>query len=86
MQIWNFGWNGQAIWMYKATLYIAVAYIFLCKLNYGYHNQAHFHQYLPNGMFFSSEICYGLWEKYELSCETKIAKGLKKWKDRTGLL
>ena len=25
MQIWNFGWNSQAIWMYKAYLYIAVA-------------------------------------------------------------
>ena len=29
--------------MYKAILYIAVAYILLCKLNYGYHNQARFH-------------------------------------------
>ena len=25
--------------MYRANLYIAVAYILLCKLNYGYHNQ-----------------------------------------------
>ena len=24
--------------MYQAILYIAVAYILLCKLNYGYHN------------------------------------------------
>ena len=29
--------------MYEAILYIAAAYILLCKLNYGYHNQAHFH-------------------------------------------
>ena len=28
--------------MYEAILYIAVAYIFLCKLNYGYHNQSRF--------------------------------------------
>ena len=25
--------------MYKSILYNAVAYILLCKLNYGYHNQ-----------------------------------------------
>ena len=29
--------------MYEADLYIAVAYTLLCKLNYGYHNQAQFH-------------------------------------------
>ena len=29
--------------MYEADLYIADAYILLCKLYYGYHNQAHFH-------------------------------------------
>ena len=29
--------------MYEAILYIAVVYILLCKLNYGYRNQAHFH-------------------------------------------
>ena len=36
----NFCWNSQAAWMYEAILYIAVAYILLCKLNQGYHNQA----------------------------------------------
>ena len=34
MYIWNFSWNHQAIWMYEAILYIAVACILLCKLNY----------------------------------------------------
>ena len=29
--------------MYEANLYNVVAYIWLCKLSYGYHNQAHFH-------------------------------------------
>ena len=29
--------------MYKAIMYIAVAYILLFKLNYYYHNQEHFH-------------------------------------------
>ena len=29
--------------MYEAISYIAVAYILMYKLNYGYHNQAHFH-------------------------------------------
>ena len=43
MQIWNFIWNGQAIWMYKAILYIVAAYTLLCKLNYGNHNQTRFH-------------------------------------------
>ena len=43
MQISNFSWNGPGIWMYEAILYIAVAYILLYKLNYGYHNQSRFH-------------------------------------------
>ena len=43
MQIQNFSWKGQSVWMYQAILYIAAAYILLCKLNYGYHNQARFH-------------------------------------------
>ena len=43
IQIQNLGWNGQAVWMYEAILWFAVAYILLCKLNYGYHNQARFH-------------------------------------------
>ena len=30
--------------MYEAILYVAVAYILLCKLTYGYHNQARFYQ------------------------------------------
>ena len=42
MWIWNFGWNFQAVWMYEANLYIAIAYILLCKPSYGYHNQTHF--------------------------------------------
>ena len=66
------------VWIYEATLYIAVAYIFLCKLNYGYHNQAHFHWYLPNGTLFSHKFCHWLWEKWELSSDTKISKSLKK--------
>ena len=43
MHIQNFSWKGQTFWMYQAILYIAVAYILLCKLNYGYHNHARFH-------------------------------------------
>ena len=39
MYISNFSWDGQAVWMCEAILYIAVAYILLCKLNYDYHNQ-----------------------------------------------
>ena len=33
MWISNFSWNGEAVWMYEAILYITVAYILLCKLN-----------------------------------------------------
>ena len=29
--------------MYEANVYDAFAYILLCNLSYGYHNQAHFH-------------------------------------------
>ena len=29
--------------MYETIVYIAVAYILLCKLKYGYHNQTHVH-------------------------------------------
>ena len=32
----------SSFWMYNLILCIAVAYILLCKLNCGYHNQAHF--------------------------------------------
>ena len=42
MSISNFSWNDQAFLMYEVILYIAVAYILLCKLNYGYHNHTHF--------------------------------------------
>ena len=42
MHILNFSWTGQTVWMYQAILYIAVACILPCKLNYGYYNQAVF--------------------------------------------
>ena len=38
----DLGWNGQAVWKYETVLYIALAYIVLCKLNYGCHNQTRF--------------------------------------------
>ena len=43
LQIQNLSLNSQAVWMNRAILWFAVAYILLCKLNYGYHNQARFH-------------------------------------------
>ena len=45
--------------MYEANLYIAVAYILLCKLNYGYRNQSRFNQYLPNRTLFRAEFAMG---------------------------
>ena len=59
----------------KTILYIAVTYILLCELHHDYHNQGW-------------EMLHWQWEKYDLPCDTKISKCLKKksWKDRTGLL
>ena len=54
-------------------------------LKYGYHKQALFRQYHQNGTLLSCEICQGLWEKYELSCDTKISKSWNSWKNPTGL-
>ena len=42
MHIQNSSWKGQTVWMYQVVLYFAVAYILLCKPNYGYHNQTRF--------------------------------------------
>ena len=61
--------NYQVDWINEAILWYAVTCILLCKLNYGYHNQSRFHQYLPNK---TKKIW--LWENYELSCDTKILK------------
>ena len=81
MYISNFSWKGHVVWMYEAILYSAVAYTLLCKLNYSYHNQTR----SPNGTLFSCKICHGWWEKYELSCNSKISKSLKKQVEKTGL-
>ena len=53
-------WNGQAVWMYEAVMWFAVAYILLCTLDYGYHN--------------IGQVWHGLWEKYERPCEPKSSK------------
>ena len=41
--------------------------------------------YLQNGTFYSCEICHGLWENHELSCDTKISKNWKKKKKKIRL-
>ena len=64
-------------------VYIVVAYILLC--NYGYHNQTCFPYNLLNGTLFSCKICHGLRGKYELSCDSKISKSLKKNVGKIGL-
>ena len=70
--------------MYKANLYTAVAYILLCKLDYGNHKRYIFINIFTNGMLFSCEICHGLWEMSFLVIP-KLLKFEKSWKDRTGL-
>ena len=47
----------------------------------GYHNKTSLHQFLSNGTYFSRKIWHGLWEKYDLSSDTKISlKFEKSWK------
>ena len=84
---WKKKFRPSQWWPILDLAHIAVAYILLYNLNYGYHNQTSFHYLFPNGTLFSCLICHRLWEKYELSCDSKISKSLKRsWKDRTGLL
>ena len=64
--------------MCEADLYIAVAYTLLCKLNYDYITKHFFINIFQMEHFSAAEIYHGLWEKYELSCDTKISKSLKK--------
>ena len=59
MWISNFSWNGQAVWMYEAILYISVAYILLCKLNYGYHNQTRFINIFQKEYFLAVKFSIG---------------------------
>ena len=82
----NFIWNGQAVWIYKADLYTAVAYTLPCKLNHGYHNQAHFH-YLQTECFSAVKCPMGYEKNVSFLVIPKSSKVfLKSSKDRTGLL
>ena len=47
------------------------------KVNHGYSNQTCFHQYLVNGIYFSSKTSHGLWKKYKLS-DIKVLQNLEK--------
>ena len=77
-------WNGQAILMYEADLYIAVAYTLLCKLNYMVTISRHiFINIFQTEHFSALKFALG-YEKNELSCDTKISKSLKKV-EKTGL-
>ena len=68
---WQLKWKSrldvQSSFMHCSCLYLTVCY----------HNQARFHQYLPNGTFFSCKVWHGLWENYTLSCDNKIFKSLE---------
>ena len=64
--------------MFEATLYIAVAYILLCKLNHGYHNQACFINIFQTKHFSAVKFAIDYEKKYKLSCDTKISKVRKK--------
>ena len=55
-------------------LYFTVAYFLLCKLSYGYHNQANFYQCLPNGMLFSCEFAMGYEKNTNFLVITKSPK------------
>ena len=65
--------------IYEAIVWFAVAYVLLYKLNnYGYYNNSGFPQYRPNGIYFSCKIWHGLLKQFELSCDIKVFKNLKK--------
>ena len=63
--------------MYQAILYIAVAYVLLCKLNYGYHTRHVFINIFQMEHFSAVKIDIG----YEKNMSfLVIPKSLKVWK------
>ena len=68
MQTQNFSWkDSNHLDVPSSFVYCSCLYI-LCKLNYGYHNQARF----PMEHFSAVKFDVGYEEKYELPCDTKI--------------
>ena len=85
MWISNFSWNGQALWMYEAILYIAVAYIFLCISLIMVTITRHiFINLFQMEHFLAVKFAMG-YEKNELSCDSKISKSLEKKVEKIGL-
>ena len=83
-----FIWNDQAVWMYKAILYIAVACILLLSLIMVTITRHIFINIFQMEHFSAVKFAMGYEKNMSfLSCESKISKSLKKsWQDRTGLL
>ena len=73
--------------MYNAILHIAAAYTLLLTVTITSHI---FINIFQTEHLWAIKFAMGLWEKYELSCDTKILKLKKKkkksWWNRTGLL
>ena len=57
------------------AVYSSCVYLNSVSLIYSYHNKSCVRQYFSKNINFSCKTCRGLWEKYELSFDTKISKG-----------
>ena len=77
----NFSWNGHAR-LHEAILYIAVAYILLCKLYYGLTLTRHAFINIFQMEHFLAVKFVMVWEKYELAKSPKV---WKKKVEKTGL-
>ena len=67
--------------MYEAILYIAVAKSYCVSLVSSIMITIIRHVFInifQTDHFSTCKICHGLWEKYELPCDSKISKSLKK--------
>ena len=74
----KFQFKRSSILDVQSKLTICSYLILLCKHSYGYHNQASFHKYLPNGTLFSCEICQSLWKIWAF-LSPKAEKNVKRY-------
>ena len=89
MLISNFSWNGQAVWMYKAILYIAATYILLCKIIMLTITKHVFINLFQTEHFSAVKFAMGYKKNTSFLVIAKSHKAWKKkksWKDRTGIL
>ena len=87
MSISNFSWNGLAIWMYEAILYIAVAYSWCVSLIMVTITRHIFINISQTEHFSAVKFAIGYEKNMSFLVIAKSPKVWQKgWKDRTGLL